>query len=660
VTDAAETLPTDLAAAHAMILAERAARLAAESDRRILDIEIERLKLEIARLERERYGQSAERSARIEQLELSLEDLEETAAACEAAVVSDMPPSQPRRKPAPESCPCCGGELSRLGEDVTETLERVPAQWRVIQHVREKFSCRSCAAITQPPAPFHPISRGRAGAGLLAEVVFNKFGLHLPLHRQSERFVREGVEIDVSTLADWVGAVSVALKPLIAAIADHVRAGPRVHVDDTPVPVLAKGKTKTGRLWTMVRDDRPFGGNDPPAAAYAYSPDRGGEHAETLLGGFAGIMQAEAFAGFNRLYEKGAVVEAACWAHSRRKFYELAQLKKAPIAIEAVARIDALFAIERDIAGLSAEERQAVRAERSRPLVDDLAIWLHAKRAGLSGKSDSAKAMNYLLKRWPAFNLFLADGRVDLSDNTAERALRGIAIGRRNWTFAGSDAGGRRAAVELAANGGHRRMTTKPEQIARLRISLDEIEPEIWRRVEVPLDFPLKSLHNVIQAVMGGEEYHLFEFHVGDKNYGIPNPDDATFGHRVMNAKTTKLATILGGGINEFEYVYDFGDDWRHRIVVEAIEPARPNQTSPNFLDGARRGPPEDVGSLPGYYEFIEAVTSPKHPARRRMIEWYGGVYDPDDIDEFTISLRIGAIVKRRRAGKAAYAKRKG
>ncbi|MBC7953380.1 MAG: IS66 family transposase [Rhodospirillaceae bacterium] len=462
MTNTAEALPSDLASAHAMILAERAARLSAESDRRSRDIEIERLKLEIARLKHERYGQSAERGARIEQLELALEELEETAAA--EAAVSNTAPHQSRRKPArrplpdhlprirvvepaPSACPCCGGALHKLGEDVTETLERIPAQWRVLQHVREKFSCRTCAAITQPPAPFHAIARGRAGAGLLAEVVFNKFGLHLPLHRQSGRFAAEGVEIDVSTLADWVGAVSVALQPLVAAITDHARAGPRVHVDDTPVPVLAKGKTKTGRLWTMVRDDRPFGGNDPPAAAYAYSPDRGGEHAETLLAGFSGIMQADAFSGFNRLYGKGTVVEAACWAHGRRKFFELAQLKKAPIAIEAVARMDALFAIERDIAGLSADERLAARAERSRPLVDDLVHWLHHKRAGLSGKADTAKAMDYLLKRWPAFTLFLADGRVDLSNNAAERALRGIAVGRRNWTFAGSDAGGRRAAA---------------------------------------------------------------------------------------------------------------------------------------------------------------------------------------------------------------------
>lgn len=418
MTNTAEALPRDLAAAHAMILAERAARLAAESDRRVLDIEIERLKLEIARLRRERFGQSAERSTRIEQLELSLEDLEETAAAVEAAAETAEVQAHPRSKPArrllpehlprvrvvepsPSACPCCGGKLHKLGEDITETLERIPAKWRVIQHVREKFTCRSCEAITQPPAPFHPIARGRAGANLLAEVVFAKFGLHLPLHRQSASFAREGVEIDVSTLADWVGAVSVALKPLVEAIADHAQAGPRVHVDDTPVPVLAPraqarsdqtmaakpdGKTKTGRLWTMVRDDRPFGGNDPPAAAYFYSPDRSGEHAEGFLTGFSGIMQADAFSGFGRLYQQGAIVEAACWAHGRRKFFDLAQLKKAPIAIEAVKRIDALFAIERDIAGLSPEARLTARAGLSRPLVDDLAVWLHQKRAGRASR----------------------------------------------------------------------------------------------------------------------------------------------------------------------------------------------------------------------------------------------------------------------------------
>jgi len=271
----------------------------------------------------------------------------------------------------------------------------------------------------------------------------------------------------------------VALKPLVAAITDHARAGPRLHVDDTPVPVLAKGKTRTGRLWTMVRDDRPFGGNDLPAAAYFYSPDRSGEHAEAFLTGYAGIMQADAFSGFNRLYdparEGGTISEAACWAHGRRKFYELAELKKAPIAIEAVARIDALFAVERDIAGLAPDKRLAARAERSRPLVDDLAAWLHQKRTGLSGKADTAKAIDYLLKRWPAFTRFLGDGRVDLSNNTAERALRGIAVGRRNWTFAGSDAGGRRAAA----------LYTLIETA-----KLNDVDPRAWRRADVLARLP--------------------------------------------------------------------------------------------------------------------------------------------------------------------------
>jgi transposase len=277
-----------------MILAERSARVAAEAKaeeagaaRRILDIEIERLKLEIARLRREKYGPSSERAARIEQLELSLEALEETAAEASAAAEAQEPETEvraftrrkPARRPLPEhlprkrivypvasSCACCGGELRKLGEDVTETLERVPASWFVIEHVREKMTCRRCEAITQPPAPFHPISRGRAGPNLLAEVVFGKFGLHLPLHRQSERFSREGVPIDVSTLADWVGAVTVALRPLTEAIEAHVRTAARLHADDTPVPVLARGKTRIGRLWTVVRDDHPFGGPDPPAA----------------------------------------------------------------------------------------------------------------------------------------------------------------------------------------------------------------------------------------------------------------------------------------------------------------------------------------------------------------------------------------------------------
>jgi transposase len=317
--------------------------------------------------------------------------------------------------------------------------------------VREKFSCRSCEAITQPPAPSHPIARGRAGPNLLAQVLFAKYGLHLPLHRQSVVYAREGIDLDVSTLADWVGAAAATLMPLVEAIRAHVFAAERIHADDTTVPVLAPGKTRTGRLWTYVRDDRPFGGPDPPAAVFFYSRDRGGEHPQAHLAGYAGLMQADAYVGFNRLYEAGRrpgpIIEAACWAHARRKFFDLARLQKAPIAIEAVRRVDALFAIEREINGLAPEERRRRRHERSKPLVAEFESWLREQRARLSAKNETAKAIDYSLKRWPALIRFLDDGRLCMSNNVAERALRGIAVGRRNWTFAGSDVGAERAAA---------------------------------------------------------------------------------------------------------------------------------------------------------------------------------------------------------------------
>ena len=341
--------------------------------------------------------------------------------------------------------------MHKIGEDVTETLELIPRRWKVIQHVREKFSCRSCESITQPPAPSHPIARGRAGPGLLAQVLFSKYCLHLPLDRQSAAYAREGIELDVSTLADWVGACAATLRPLVEAIRTHVFAAERIHADDTTVPVQAKGKTRTGRLWAYVRDDQPFGGLDPPAAAFFYSPDRGGEHPERHLASYSGLMQADAYAGFNRLYEAarkpGPIIEAACWAHGRRKFFDLARLQKAPIAIEAIERIDALFAIEREINGLSAGQRRAVRNERSRPLVAELESWLRQQRAKLSRKSETAKAIDYSLKRWTALIRFLDDGRLCMSNNAAERAVRCIAVGRKNWTFAGSDEGGHRAAA---------------------------------------------------------------------------------------------------------------------------------------------------------------------------------------------------------------------
>ena len=361
---------------------------------------------------------------------------------------------------------CCGSDrLSKLGEDITETLEVIPRSWKVVQTVREKFTCRDCEKISQAPAPFHVTPRGWAGPSLLAMILFEKYGQHQPLNRQSERYGREGVELSLSTLADQVGACTTVLRPLHDLIAAHVLAAERIHGDDTTVPVLAKGKTDTARAWVYVRDDAPSGGADPPAALFYYSRDRSGAHPEKHLTGFTGILQADAYAGYNRLYalgrSPGPVTEALCWSHARRKFFVLADIAAAakrgakkgkagaiisPLAFEAVTRIDALFDVEREINRLSAEGRLTVRAERSAPLLAELEAWLRAERARLSRHAPVAKAMDYMLKRWPGFARFLEDGRVCLTNNAAERALRGIALGRKAWLFAGSDRGGHRAA----------------------------------------------------------------------------------------------------------------------------------------------------------------------------------------------------------------------
>src|SRR5713226_658555 len=528
VTSKSDSLPTDLPAAHAMIIAQRAALIAAEAKAQNAEAEarhrallIEQMKFTIAKLRHERFGQSSERGAILEQLELQLAEMEEDAseaqakaqmaaavAASEKIKVQAFERRKPARRPLPEhlprerivypspsACPCCGGALHKLGEDVTETLELIPRQWKVIQHVREKFSCRSCEAITQPPAPSHPIARGRAGAWLLAHVLFSKYGLHLPLNRQSVTYAREGIELDVSTLADWVGACAATLMPLVILIRAHVFAAERIHADETTVPVQAKGKCRTGRLWTYVRDDQPFGGTDPPAAAFFYSPDRSGMHPEEHLASYAGLMQADAYSGFNRLYEAsrrpGAIVEASCWAHARRKFFDLARINKAPIPIAAVERIDALFAIEREINGETSQERKRVRNERSRPLVAALETWLREQRRKLSARNEIAKAIQYSLNRWTALARFLDDGRLCMSNNAAERALRGIAVGRHNWTFAGSDEGGRRAAaiytlVETAKLNDIDPQAWLTDVLARLQDHparrIDELLPWNWKR----------------------------------------------------------------------------------------------------------------------------------------------------------------------------------
>jgi transposase len=489
-------LPDDIDALKAALLAatDRAERVTAElavakakaSDDQAL---IAHQQLQIAKLTRELYGQHSERSVRLlDQMELAFEELESSAtedelaaerAAAKTTNVVAFTRKRPARQPFPEhlprervvepgpaTCQCCGSaRLRKLGEDVTETLEVIPRQWKVIQHVREKFTCRDCEKISQAPAPFHVIARGWAGPSLLAMILFEKYGQHQPLNRQAERYAREGVPLSLSTLADQVGACCAVLAPLIERIEAHVFAAERLHGDDTTVPVLARGKTDLGRCWVYVRDDRPFGGPAPPAAMFYYSRDRGGAHPVRHLAGYAGILQADAYSGYHKLYEAdrrpGRIIEAGCWVHARRPFFVLADIdanarRKAegktagvisPLALEAVRRIDALFEIERSINGDSAERRRAVRQELSAPLIADLEAWLHEHRPKLSRGNDLAKAMDYILKRWAAFTLFLDDGRVCLTNNAAERALRGIALGRKSWLFAGSDRGGQRAAA---------------------------------------------------------------------------------------------------------------------------------------------------------------------------------------------------------------------
>jgi transposase len=503
VVTAISALPNDMEALKALVLAFReeaqtAVRRADESDARLAnalaresarDALIAHLKLQIAKLKREQYGASAERTRRLlDQMELQLEELEadasEDAFVAEAAaektasvrsferkppVKKPFPEHLPRERvvvPSPCSCPACGGaKLSKLGEDVTETLEVIPRQWKVIQTVREKFACRDCEKITQPPAPFHVVPRGWAGPSFLAMLLFEKYGQHQPLNRQADRFAREGVPLSVSTLADQVGAAAFALMPMYKLIEAHVLSAERLHGDDTTVPVMAKGKTDIARLWVYVRDDRPFAGPAPPATLFHYSRDRRGEHPRAHLATWSGILQADAYGGYNELYapgrQPGPVLEAGCFAHARRKFFELADVEGAarkksrgeragtiyPIALEAVKKLDVLFEIERSINGQSPAERLAARREHSAPLMDELHRWLELQLAKLSRNHDLAKAINYMLRRWPAFTRFLADGRVCLSNNAAERALRCVPLGRKAWLFCGSDRGGDRAAV---------------------------------------------------------------------------------------------------------------------------------------------------------------------------------------------------------------------
>ena len=450
-----------------MILAQREMLSAAQNEAKVRALEIERLKLQLAKARRETYGQSSERGKLlVQQLELAIEDLEETQAEEETKAEISAPetakaprpraPRGPRKlpdnlpverivEPAPCVCGRCGGaRLRKLGEVVSKTLECEPRRWKIIERVREKFACRDCDGVTEPPAPSHPIPRGFAGPSLLAMILVGKFGDHLPLNRQSAAFAREGVEIDCSTLADWVGGCVAALAPILAQLRQHALAAERLHVDDTTVKVLAKTKTRTGRLWVYVRDDRPFGGQGPPAALFDYSPTRHGEHPRKVLAAWSGVMQADAFSGYNALYaadrKRKPVVEAACWAHGRRDFFDLAKLARTPIAVEDVRRIDELFAIERAINGKPPEYgARSDRSDRSRSSRHSRAICASSssgcrRRTTSPRRSAHADPMAFVIR-------FLDDGRISVSNNAAERALRCVAVGCRNWTFAGSARG---------------------------------------------------------------------------------------------------------------------------------------------------------------------------------------------------------------------------
>jgi transposase len=489
-------LPSDIETLRAALIVERAKALEAAAELAIARARasqdmalIAHQKLRIARLERQLYGQRSERSARlIEQSAFVFEELRTAATedelAAEAAIarttsVTAFTRQRPERNTFPEhlprervvidpptTCECRGGNrLRKLGEDVTRTLESRPRQWKVIETVREKFTCRDCEKISQAPAPFHVVPRGWAGPSLLAMIMFEKFGQHQPLNRQSERYALEGVPIALSTMADAVGSVCAARNPLWRLIEAHVMAAERLHADDTTVPVLAEGKTDIARCWIYLRDDEPFGGTGPPAAIFHYSRDRKGEHPQAHLAGYTGILQADAYDGYGTLYLPGGtpapIMEAACWVHARRPFFAMADIEEnarreasgkraiplSPIAIEIVRCIDALFEIERSINGKSPAGRLAVRQNLSRPLVEDLEVYMRAQLDRLSRGHDLAKAINYIFKRRAAFTLFLEDGRVCLSNNAAERGLRGIALGRKSWLFCGSDRGGQRAAM---------------------------------------------------------------------------------------------------------------------------------------------------------------------------------------------------------------------
>jgi transposase len=511
------TLPNldtlELATLKALILSQHEQLLSKDEQLASRDSEIEQLKLLIAKLRRMQFGRKSEKLEwQIEQLELKLDELE--ASRAERGTPSPTPTSveshrakKPVRRPLPahlprevrkilpkqEACPDCGGELKHLGEDVSEMLEYVVEHFKVIQQVRPKLACVCCDKIVQAEAASRPIARGMAGPGLLAHVLVSKYSDHLPLYRQEEIYAREGVELDRSTLADWVGGTSKLLGPLVEALRRQVMSAEKLHADDTPVPVLApgNGKTKTGRLWTYVRDDRPAGSAAPPAVWFAYTPDRKGEHPKAHLKEFTGTLQADGYAGYDQVYEGGRIQEAGCMAHVRRKFYDLHVAHNSPVAAEALERIGALYAIEKEIKGRSPAERREVRTARSKPLMESLKGWLEEILGKLSKKSDTARAVRYALGRWEALLRFCDDGRIEIDNNAAERSLRAVVLGRKNFLFAGSDAGGERAAAIYSLIATAKLNNLNPE--AYLRNVLSRIAEHPINRIEELLPWNLAT-----------------------------------------------------------------------------------------------------------------------------------------------------------------------
>ena len=472
--------------------------------------EVEHLKLVIAKLKRLQFGRRSEKLDReIEQLELRLEELQVSALPA-APLTSEKPTAQvPVRRALPDhlprtriehapacACPDCGAAMRKIGEDVAEILDYVPARFRVIQHVRPKMACPACERIVQVEAPSRPIERGLAGAGLLAHILVSKYADHLPLYRQAQIYAREGVELGRSTMAEWVGECFRLVDPLLEALARYVMAAGKLHADDTPVPVLdpGRGRTKTGRLWTYVRDDRPSGSEQSPAVLFRYAPDRRGERPRGHLAPFSGILQADAYAGFGHLYGE-RIQEAACWAHARRAFYELHQANQSPIAAEALERIAALYAIESEIRGRPPDERARIRQARAGPLLEALREWLRHTLGRVSKKSELAKAISYVLTRWSAFTRYRDDGRIEIDNNAAERALRAVALGRKNYLFCGSDAGGERAAAMYSLIGTAKLNGLDPQ--AYLRYVIERIADHPINRVEELLPWHLASAPEV-------------------------------------------------------------------------------------------------------------------------------------------------------------------